>query len=386
MLNLDRSTWTRVRFGDIATSVTDRVDDPSAAGVDRYVGLEHLDPGSMTVDRWGAPDDVSAQKLRFQPGDVIFGRRRAYQRKVARADFEGICSAHALVLRAKPTTVAPEFLPVFLSSEYFLQRAISISVGSLSPTVNWKDLAVQEFDLPPLDKQRRIADLLWSAERLSGALRAEGTTATAAVDKFAGHLIARAPGEDVFLGDVLEISRGGSPRPIDAYFTEAPDGLNWIKIGDVRPDAKYIERTEQRISPSGLSKTRAVHPGDLLLSNSMSYGRPYILKIDGCIHDGWLLLSDKNERCDPEFLYYVLRSDVVQEQFHALAAGSAVKNLNKELVKGVSIRLPSRADQARLAGELASLDVKAQQPGDECEALRRVRNYLSSAMLEGVVQ
>lgn len=164
-LNLDKSTWKRVAFGDVIENVTDRVDDPSKAGVDRYVGLEHLDPGVMSVERWGTPDEVEAQKLRFEPGDVIFGRRRAYQKKVALAEFEGICSAHALVLRGHPDCLDPDFLPVFLSSGYFLDRAISISVGSLSPTVNWRDLRVQEFDLPPLDAQTRIADLLWAVER-----------------------------------------------------------------------------------------------------------------------------------------------------------------------------------------------------------------------------
>ena len=163
-LNLDKSTWKRVAFGDVIDSITDRVDNPSEAGVDRYVGLEHLDPGVMTVQRWDSPDKVEAQKLRFQPGDVIFGRRRAYQKKVAKAEFEGICSAHALVLRARPDYVDPEFLPVFLSSDYFLERAIEISVGSLSPTVNWRDLKVQEFEIPPLDEQERFADLLWAVE------------------------------------------------------------------------------------------------------------------------------------------------------------------------------------------------------------------------------
>ncbi|GAA0341917.1 restriction endonuclease subunit S [Micropruina glycogenica] len=164
-LNLDKSRWAKIPFGDVIDSITDRVDDPSTAGVDRYVGLEHLDPGVMTVQRWDSPDKVEAQKLRFQPGDVIFGRRRAYQKKVARAEFEGICSAHALVLRARPGKMAPDFLPVFLSSDYFLDRAIAISVGSLSPTVNWRDLRVQEFDLPPLDEQQRIAHLLWAGEQ-----------------------------------------------------------------------------------------------------------------------------------------------------------------------------------------------------------------------------
>lgn len=169
-LNLDKTTWQRVKFGDVIDSITDRVDNPSEAGVDRYVGLEHLDPGVMTVQRWDSPDKVEAQKLRFQPGDVIFGRRRAYQKKVAVADFEGICSAHALVLRARPDKILPEFLPIFLSSDYFLDRAISISVGSLSPTINWRDLKVQEFDLPPLPEQKHLADLLWAVEGHSAAV------------------------------------------------------------------------------------------------------------------------------------------------------------------------------------------------------------------------
>lgn len=163
-LGLDKSTWNRVHFGDVIQNVSDRIDDPATAGVDRYVGLEHLDAGSMTVTRWGTPDQVNAQKLRFQSGDVIFGRRRAYQKKVSRAHFDGICSAHALVLRAIPGQIDPDFLPVFLSSDYFLARAIAISVGSLSPTVNWRDLKVQEFLLPPIEQQKRIAALFWAME------------------------------------------------------------------------------------------------------------------------------------------------------------------------------------------------------------------------------
>jgi len=163
-LNLDKSNWKHVAFGDVIENIANRVDDPSSAGVDHYVGLEHLDPGVMTIQRWGSPHQVTAQKLLFEPGDVVFGRRRAYQKKVARADFRGICSAHALVLRARTEFVDPVFLPVFLSADYFLDRAVSISVGSLSPTVNWRDLKVQEFVLPPLEEQKRIADLLWAVE------------------------------------------------------------------------------------------------------------------------------------------------------------------------------------------------------------------------------
>lgn len=160
-LLINRSHWRKAKFGSVIDSITDRVDNPSESGVERYVGLEHLDTGSMTISRWGTPDQVEATKLLFKNGDVIFGRRRAYQKKVSMAEFDGICSAHALVLRGKTGQIDPLFLPVFLSSNTFLERAIKISVGSLSPTVNWKTLALQEFMFPPIEQQKKIANLLW---------------------------------------------------------------------------------------------------------------------------------------------------------------------------------------------------------------------------------
>ena len=155
--------WRIVKFGDIAQNVAVRV-DPADAKTDVYVGLEHLDPSTIHLRQWGHPSDVTGQKLAFKKGDVIFGRRRAYQRKLAVAEFDGICSAHAMVVRAKPKMILPEFLPFFLQSDMFMERAIEISVGSLSPTINWKTLKVQEFPLPPLDEQKRIAEILWAAD------------------------------------------------------------------------------------------------------------------------------------------------------------------------------------------------------------------------------
>jgi len=152
------------RFDQIATNVNVRIDNPSESGMDHYVGLEHLDCDSLRIRRWGSPDDVGATKLMFKKGDIIFGRRRAYQRKLGLADFDGICSAHAMVLRAKPEVVLPEFLPFFMQSDSFMTRAVEISVGSLSPTINWKTLAMQEFALPSMNEQLRISNLLRLAD------------------------------------------------------------------------------------------------------------------------------------------------------------------------------------------------------------------------------
>ena len=143
---------TLYRFDQIAANITVRV-EPTDTDLERYVGLEHLDPESLKLRRWGSPADVIGQKLKFWKGDIIYGKRRAYQRKLAVADFDGICSAHAMVLRAKQDVILPELLPFFLQSEIFHQRAMDISVGSLSPTINWSALAKQEFPLPPVDEQ-----------------------------------------------------------------------------------------------------------------------------------------------------------------------------------------------------------------------------------------
>ncbi len=158
------------------------------------------------------------------------------------------------------------------------------------------------------------------------------------------------------LGDVLQISRGGSPRPIDNYLTEDESGLNWIKIGDVQVGAKYITQTKEKIRKEGLSKTREVKAGDFLLSNSMSFGRPYITKIDGCIHDGWLALRDKDNIFNTDFLYHVLTSNAVKEQFIKYASGAVVKNLNIDAVSKVVVAVPPLAEQQRIAELLDTAD------------------------------
>lgn len=131
----------------------------------------------------------------------------------------------------------------------------------------------------------------------------------------------------------IKIKRGASPRPIEAYLTKSHNGVNWIKIGDASKGSKYITATKEKITEQGAVHSVSVFPGDFILSNSMSFGRPYILKIDGCIHDGWLRLFDFSEDADGEFLYYLLSSNYVQNQYSAFAAGSGVQNLNKEVVK-----------------------------------------------------
>lgn len=156
----------------------------------------------------------------------------------------------------------------------------------------------------------------------------------------------------VRLDELFDIARGGSPRPIKKFLTNDPDGINWIKIGDATASGKYIYQTKEKIIPEGIKKSRLVNKGDFLLSNSMSFGRPYIMGTSGCIHDGWLVLSPKDDRVDQDFLYHLLGSPFVFQQFDSLAAGSTVRNLNIDLVSGVRIPLIPLAEQKRIVAIL----------------------------------
>ena len=153
----------------------------------------------------------------------------------------------------------------------------------------------------------------------------------------------------VKLGWAIEIERGGSPRPIKAFVTDSDDGINWIKISDVAKDGKYIYQTKEKINPEGEQKSRKVYPGDFLLTNSMSFGRPYISKIEGCIHDGWLLLRNKNAIFDLDYLYWLLSSGYAFRQFSKMATGATVSNLNKDKVASAVFPLPPLSEQKRIA-------------------------------------
>lgn len=158
------------------------------------------------------------------------------------------------------------------------------------------------------------------------------------------------------LGDYAQIFRGGSPRPIQAFLTASDQGINWIKIGDVGVGDKFIESTEEKIIPEGVSRSRMVYRGDLILSNSMSYGRPYIMNIEGCIHDGWLVIQKYDKVFYRDYLYYALSSDLTMQQYVAMAAGSSVQNLNKEKVSKVVLPCPKISEQKKIAEALSSMD------------------------------
>ena len=215
--------------------------------------------------------------------------------------------------------------------------------------------------MPSLVKQRQYADLVWTIQydinKLEEQLNLLDRVVKSQFIKMFGDLsINDKSWKSDKLSNVLVIERGGSPRPIDDYITNEETGLNWIKIGDANDNSIYIDSVKEKIKPEGLKKTRRVYPDDLILSNSMSFGKPYILKISGCIHDGWLVLHDENDIFDKIFLCYALGNSSTTKKFKSMARGAVVNNLNKKIVGSLEIILPPRNLQNQFADFVKQVD------------------------------
>jgi type I restriction enzyme, S subunit len=187
--------------------------------------------------------------------------------------------------------------------------------------------------------------------------------------------------KNVKMGEIFTIERGGSPRPIDEFITDKSDGINWIKIGDTKGVNKYITETKEKIKPAGVTRSRMVYDGDFILSNSMSFGRPYIMRTSGCIHDGWLVIR-QNENIDNDFLYYILSSNGVYQQFTKLAKGSTVKNLNIEAVKQVDLVIPPKAVQQQIVSKIEELFSELDKSIEELKTAQQQLKVYRQAVLK----
>lgn len=253
----------------------------------------------------------------------------------------------------------PKFVAYFFQSRSFQEQKTMFVTDSKLARISGANLAKIRMPVPPPALQRKIVLILDEMERLGAELQAELGYRTRQYAYYRDSLLTFAEDEVrwVRFGEAARIVRGGSPRPIQAFLSDAEDGINWIKIGDVPRGGKFITSTAEKIKPEGASKSRRVKPGDFVLSNSMSFGRPYIMKIDGCIHDGWLAIKDFGDTFARDFLYHLLRSTRVYGDMASKAGAGTVQNLNADIVKSLVLPAPSLAVQERIAGILDKFDL-----------------------------
>lgn len=382
--------WRWVRFGDMAYHISDRIDDPKQAGVSIYVGLDHLDPGSLRIKRTGTPDDVNATKLRVRPGQIIFGKRRAYQRKVAVAHFEGICSAHAMVLEANPEAIAEGFLPFLMQSDLFFDRALMISEGSLSPTIKWKTLAEQEFPLPPLARQRELVELFQGLEDAIAATEESIAAAEALKRAMLRELLQ--PQDNwtlVRLREVADVHCGlmRSPEKMSGKHTTP-----YLRAANIKPGfIDFSDVLEMDFTPKEREKL-TLRSGDILLvegnANPDYVGAPAIYTEDMprnmCFQKTLVRVVtwDRNVVL-PMFLYDILVSYYNDGVFAEIATGMATQHIGSGRTAELEISYPSVDEQQRIIEQLSSCDNQLNVLQTHLSNLQSLKAQVVNAALSG---
>ena len=334
--------------------------------------------------------------IKIRPQDILISKdgtigKVAYLGMIPKA---GTLNSGIFVIRANDRKIDQVFLSKIFMSFYFEEFLNRLVAGSTINHLYQKDFVKFCFPLPNSEEQVAIAAALSDVDSLISALTKKIEKKKTIRQGLVQQLLTgkkRLPG---FCGDwvkkkvssVSDILRGGSPRPIENYIVKS-GGVNWIKIGDVDSSAKYIFRTNEQIIESGIQYSRFVHSGDLLLSNSMSFGRPYILKTEGCIHDGWLVIQNYDKYFDKEFLYYLLGSDEVLKQYKSLAAGSSVLNLNKDIVGKVVLYFPpSISEQTAIANILSDCDSEIAALEEKRDKYKEIKQGMMQQLLTGKIR
>lgn len=354
--------WQIIKFGDIAKHISKRV-EPSKTDLDIYVGLEHLEPGSLKIKRHGVPSDVDGQKLLVKKGQIIFGKRRAYQRKVAVADWDCICSAHAMVLEAIPDKVIPEFLPFFMQSDIFMNRAVEISEGSLSPTIKWKILAEQTFKFPDktiqeellvLFKKSRETEIL-SFDLKKSSLNLYQHTREQILQKLTKL-------KPIILGDI-----GYTYNGLQGKVAKDFDGGNasFIPYMNIFSSRKVKLDELGQVSVLENETQHLVQTGDIFFT--VSSETPDEVGMSAVLIDDYekkpLYLNSfcvgyrpNLEIVSPRFLSHYLRSDFFRKELRKLAQGITRYNISRVELMKCPIYLPKLSKQIEIANILDELD------------------------------
>ncbi|MBI4320152.1 MAG: restriction endonuclease subunit S [Chloroflexi bacterium] len=327
-----------------------------------YVGLDDLDSGSLHIRRWGRGSDVIGTKLRFRKGDIVFGRRRAYQRKLAVAEMDGICSAHAMVVRAKPNVVLPEFLPFLMMSDRFMNRAVEISVGSLSPTINWSTLKLEEFDLPALDQQRRMAEILWAVDEVSlyhDSLSAvlEQTRSSVVGEHFK---VAASTGRRQNLGSVADVSYGIT---LGGYRATLLEQRPYLRVANVLRERLDLSEIKTINCTRGEAARFALRNGDVLVveghANVKEIGRAAVWcgELSPMLHQNHLMRVRCSNVLLPDYLNLYINSARGRAYIRSHAKStSGLNTINSTVLKELLVPISPIENQTKLTTTIRQLD------------------------------
>jgi len=364
---MDRSKWITYKFSDLVDNIVEKV-VPKNSGLQHYIGLEHLDAGSLKIKRFGVTESLIGDKLKIFKGDLIFAKRNSYLKRVAIADFDAIASAHSMVLRPKTKNVDPKFLPFFMMSEIFWKRAIEISVGSLSPTINWKSLAKQEFLLPPKAEQTRLAALLWAIDEV---IEKEKVVLERLNNYFLSKLNSlfwdlRVANQKTKFGSIpihWQLVR------LEEVSKKIGDGIhstpNYVENSNFRfingnniNDSKiqFTDRT-QFVSEQEFSKYNLkLEKGTILMSINGTIGNlGFYNGEDVILGKSVAYITPTHDKLYNEYLYFLLQTKKIIDFYYRELTGTTISNLSLKSIRNTPVPLPPFDEQILIANSARQL-------------------------------
>ena len=354
-LHIDKTNWKKYRFDEVCRQVNEATKDPVADGLDHVVGLEHIEPNNLHITQWATLEKETTFTRKFRKGQVLFGRRRAYQRKVAYAEFDGICSGDILVFEAIKEVLLPELLPFLIQSEGFFQKALATSAGSLSPRTKFKELADYEFLLPPKAEQKRLAELLWAADEVVEKEKSEMEKVERFMDSYLHHGFGK-PNSNSDLHDCIDgLIGGGTPNTKQQEYYSDSDGTPWIT--SISLDPIFINKGERYITPLGIkqSATNILPEGNIILGTRVGVGKCSINNVAMCFSQDSTGLIIKKEIIDPVFLLFTLRSSNSQKYFKSHSRGTTIQGITKEDLLKLPVWIPNMKQQLSIAEKCTNM-------------------------------
>ncbi len=377
--------WKRVKFGEVVRLNKETCKDPVSAGIERVIGLEHLEPGDLRVRSWGDVADGTTFTNRVRPGQVLFGKRRAYQRKIAVAAFDAICSGDIYVLEsANPSKLLPELLPFICQTDSFFEHAVGTSAGSLSPRTNWSSLAEYKFALPPLEDQRRMAIVLRArrdlVDRYADLAESVSATRRALGKQF---FISHPEGSRSTVGSFGDVRNGTTPRRnVDAYWGGT---IPWLPTGKVNErritaaDEFITEKALQECSLGGLLPVGACLVA--MIGEGITRGKVARLELPACINQNFAAVVP-GPNIDGWYLFYYLESHY--ESLRRWSQGTNQQALNCALVRAFPICVPGLSRQREIVAALREIDERGNLAAARLdEARAQLRQFSANLLSRG---
>jgi type I restriction enzyme S subunit len=380
--------WKIVKFGDVVKNANLTERNPAAAGIDRIVGLEHLDPENLHIRRWNAAQDGTSFSRKFVPGQTLFGKRRAYQRKVAFAEFEGICSGDILTFEPKSEKVLlPELLPFICQSDAFFDHALGTSAGSLSPRTSWKALKDFEFPLPSIEEQKRIAEILWAADEVVESnlnlLKSINIYKETLIERELVSTSKEGNLEDYCLSDGIKIGPFGSLLHLEDYQSE---GVPVVMPADIENGA-IVEERIARISHQKADELAnyRLRENDILFPRRGDLTkRAIVLKNQ----ENWLCGTGTirvrlKDNINPRAVFLAVTSDTTNRWLERFSVGTTMPNLNASTIKKIPFHLPEGLAAAKILENLENIMDAFLHSKSHFNNLEKTRKHLLEHMING---